>query len=73
MFRGRSRELTELNERFLMNTKQFGIIYGRRRIGKSALIERFMKDKPGLLFQAKVDNSYGNLRSFSYEIGRAHV
>ncbi|MBQ4483223.1 MAG: ATP-binding protein [Lachnospiraceae bacterium] len=70
MFRGRSRELTELNERFLMNTKQFGIIYGRRRIGKSALIERFMKDKPGLLFQAKVDNSYGNLRSFSYAVDK---
>ncbi len=70
MFRGRGKELHELNERFCMKTKQFGVIYGRRRIGKTVMIERFMEDKPGLVFQAKVDNSYGNLKSFSYAVNK---
>ncbi len=70
MFVGRNRELQELNSRFRMKSKQFGIIYGRRRIGKTVLIEQFMKDKAGLVFQAKIDNSYGNLRSFSYAVDK---
>lgn len=70
MFIGRKKELNELNFRFNNSKKEFGIIYGRRRIGKSTLINEFLKDKPNIFFQAKKDSIYGNLRSFSYEIDK---
>lgn len=67
-FIGRKKELDKLNELYLSKRKEFGIIYGRRRIGKSALISEFLKDKNSILFQAKRDGAYGNLKSFSYEL-----
>ena len=70
MFVGRKKELNELNFRFNNSKKEFGVIYGRRRIGKSTLINEFLKDKPNIFFQAKKDSMYGNLRSFSYEIDK---
>lgn len=70
MFIGRYKELIELNKRYDSGRKEFGVIYGRRRIGKSALIAHFLKDKNGILFQAKKDNAYGNLRSFSYALNK---
>ena len=69
-FIGRENELKELNGRYESGRKEFGVIYGRRRIGKSALISHFLEDKNGILFQAKKDNAYGNLRSFSYELNK---
>lgn len=69
-FVGRINELNELNTRYSGEKKEFGVIYGRRRIGKSEIIKEFIKDKDGFIFQAKKDNSYGNLRSFSYELNR---
>lgn len=70
MFIGRDRELIELNKRYNSGRKEFGVIYGRRRIGKSALISQFLCDKNGILFQAKKDNAYGNLRSFSFALNK---
>lgn len=70
MFIGRNKELNELNNRYNNNKKEFGVIYGRRRIGKSTLINEFLKDKKNIFFQAKKDSIYGNLRSFSYEINK---
>lgn len=69
-FKGRHKELAELNKRYNSGKKEFGVVYGRRRIGKSKLLNEFLKDKNGLLFQAKKDSAYGNLRSFSYEIDK---
>ncbi len=70
MFFGRKEELKLLNEKYLSCKKEFGVIYGRRRIGKTTLIREFLKDKPNIFFQAKKDSIYGNLRSFSYEINK---
>ena len=44
-FIGREKELKELNNRYNSKNKEFGIIYGRRRIGKSSLINEFLKNK----------------------------
>ena len=62
MFVGREKELKQLNNAFKSKNKELGVIYGRRRIGKTKLIDRFVNDKPHLFFQAKEDSSYGNLR-----------
>ncbi len=70
MFYGRNRELKELERRCSSGRKEFGVIYGRRRIGKSVLVRHFFEGKRGVFFQAKQDTSYGNLRSFSYELNK---
>lgn len=67
-FLGRTKELAELNRRYDSHRKEFGVLYGRRRIGKTALITQFVEEKNALLFQAKRDSAYGNLRSFSLAI-----
>lgn len=64
-FIGRQKELSYLNIKYKSDKKEFGIIYGRRRIGKTALIEEFVKDKNSIFFQAKKTALYGNLQSFS--------
>lgn len=70
MFVGREKELKQLNNAYESKNKELGVIYGRRRIGKTKLIDQFVKDKPHLFYQAKEDSSYGNLRSFSYELNK---
>ncbi len=69
-FKGREKEIRYLNEKYKSNKKEFGVIYGRRRIGKTSLIEEFVKDKNVILFQAKKTALYGNLQSFSRTINQ---
>lgn len=69
-FIGRNNELAQLNKAYSSGRKEFGVIYGRRRIGKSVLITEFLKDKKAVFFQAKKDNAYGNLKSFSYSLNK---
>ena len=45
MFVGRKKELDALNSRYKSNRKEFGVLYGRRRIGKSSILNEFLKDK----------------------------
>lgn len=70
-FLGRKKELAQLNSLYCGTRKEFCVIYGRRRIGKTELIKEFLKNKDSILFQAKQDSAYGNLRSFSYELNKA--
>lgn len=53
MFIGREQELNTLNKSYHSDKFEFAVIYGRRRVGKTALIREFTKDKdciflPGL-------------------------
>ena len=48
MFIGRRSELAELNKLYNKSSFQMAVIYGRRRIGKTRLIQEFMKDKPAV-------------------------
>ena len=50
MFLCRETELRKLNNRFNKNQMECVIIYGRRRVGKTALINEFVKDKPVIYF-----------------------
>ena len=42
MFVGRERELAALNQLYESDKFEFVVIYGRRRVGKTALISRFI-------------------------------
>lgn len=45
MFIGRKQELNRLDEMYNSNTFEFAVFYGRRRVGKSTLINEFCKGK----------------------------
>ena len=45
MFIGRDRELASLNRLYASDRFEFTVIYGRRRVGKTALINQFICDK----------------------------
>ena len=50
MFIGRKRELDQLEKLYANEQFQFPVIYGRRRVGKTSLINQFVKDKDAIYF-----------------------
>lgn len=68
MFVGREKELFDLNKRYQSGRFEFAVIYGRRRVGKTTLINEFMKDKEGIIYSATETNSRKNLMDMSKSI-----
>ena len=68
MFIGRKNELKSLCE--LYETDGFGmsVIYGRRRIGKSTLINEFIKDKRAIFYTATKVGKERNLELFAKQV-----
>ncbi|PID47524.1 MAG: ATPase [Proteobacteria bacterium] len=56
MFVNRQKELGILNSEYALDQFTSTILYGRRRVGKTALLREFMKDKPSLYFLASLEN-----------------
>jgi uncharacterized protein len=50
-FIGRESEIQELNRLYRAKEAKLAVIYGRRRVGKSSLMEQFMADKKHLRFE----------------------
>ena len=50
MFIGREQELNTLDRLYHTGKFEFAVIYGRRRVGKTALINRFTADKDTVFF-----------------------
>ncbi|MGN1272537.1 MAG: ATP-binding protein [Lactobacillus sp.] len=65
MFVGRHQELEQLNQAYQENNFQFTVIYGRRRIGKTSLINEFLKNKKAIFYVALEENAEDNLKRFS--------
>lgn len=65
MFIGRDRELQSLNKLYVSNKFEFAVIYGRRRVGKTALINEFVQDKEAICFTGVETNAKQNLDNFS--------
>ena len=68
MFIGRKRELNALNKLYKSNKFEFAVIYGRRRVGKTALINEFIGDKKAIYFMGVESNAKQNLENFSKSI-----
>ncbi len=68
MFIGRERELDTLNRLYASNKFEFTVIYGRRRVGKTALINQFIRDKNAIYFMGVESNARQNLENFSRSI-----
>lgn len=68
MFFGRERELTDLNKRYDNGNFECAIIYGRRRVGKTSLINEFCEGKPTVFFSALNATANENLEALSLAI-----
>ena len=68
MFIGREREVAALDRLYESNKFEFAVIYGRRRVGKTALINHFMDDKESIYFMGVESNEKQNLENFSKSI-----
>ena len=68
MFLGRENELGKMNRRYQSERMECVIIYGRRRVGKTALMSEFAKDKPTIFFPALKSNARENLEALSKAI-----
>ena len=68
MFIGRERELDTLDKIYKSNKFEFAVIYGRRRVGKTALINQFIGDKQAIYFMGVESNAKQNLENFSKSI-----
>ena len=68
MFIGRERELASLNSLYGSDRFEFVVLYGRRRVGKTALINRFIDGKRAIYFMGVESNAKQNLENFSKSI-----
>ena len=68
MFIGRERELAALNRLYATDKFEFAVIYGRRRVGKTALINQFIGGKNAIYFMGVESNAKQNLENFSKSI-----
>lgn len=65
MFIGRKTELNKLNKLYCTGKFQMPVIYGRRRIGKTAIINEFSKGKKAILYTAIESSKGQNLENLS--------
>ena len=63
-FVNRNDELCFLSKEYNRAGASFVVVYGRRRVGKTALAAHFMKNKPGLYFIATEENETENKNAF---------
>ena len=68
MFIGRQQELRTLNKLYASDKFEFAVIYGRRRVGKTALINHFIKDKATIYLMGVESNAQQNLSNLSKSI-----
>lgn len=68
MFYCREEELRVMNRRYEKGRFECIVLYGRRRVGKTALINEFCKGKPTIYFSALNASSQENLEALSKAI-----
>lgn len=68
-FVNRDEELALLQRLYGDTSFQFIVIYGRRRIGKTRLVQEFIKDKPAIYFLADSISETEQLKNLGREMG----
>ena len=53
MFIGRENELQFLEDAYASHKAEFIMLYGRRRVGKTELLNEFCKDKPCIFYTCR--------------------
>ena len=65
IFIGREKELADLNELYSQDRFQLFVLYGRRRVGKTTLLNEFCRNKDTIFYSAEQSNNKLNLEKFS--------
>ena len=68
---GREKELNMLEKLYQTDTFQFLVMYGRRRIGKTTILQEFANQHDVIFFSAQEKNDALNLEDFS-EVAQRH-
>ena len=68
MFIGRERAVASLRQFYSSDKFEFVVLYGRRRVGKTALINHFIDGKKAIYFMGVESNAKQNLENFSKSI-----
>ncbi len=68
MFINRESELQTLENEYIAKNASFTVIYGRRRVGKTALIGEYIKDKKHIYLYATSDSMKRQLENFTKQI-----
>ena len=63
---GRSAELRALEDIYSRERPKTCAVYGRRRVGKTALLRKFCEDKPSLFLTVEGSDGGSVLDSLSY-------
>jgi len=69
VFLNRHRELSALADRYRSGKAEFVVLYGRRRVGKSDLIDQFLWSENGIHLLAREESKTLQLRKFSRDLG----
>jgi AAA+ ATPase superfamily predicted ATPase len=64
LFVDRNEEIADLAEEYKKTGASFVIVYGRRRLGKTTLLQKFIEDKCSLYFLATEETEEGNRNAF---------
>ena len=64
-FVNRKNELHFLESRYKSNSPEFIVIYGRRRVGKTELMLKFLENKQGIYFLASTEGDKQNILDFT--------
>lgn len=71
MFIGREKELENLERHYRSEKEEFIVMYGRRRVGKTTILNEFLKGKNGAYYMATKENASANLIGLSEAISGA--
>ena len=69
-FIDRERELSFLESKYAEDKSQFIILWGKRRVGKTELVKKFVRNKPHVYFLSESTNEQEQLIRFSKAIGQ---
>ncbi len=68
MFINRIKELKSLEEEYESKSSTFSVVYGRRRVGKTALLSQFIKNKPHIYLYITLSDLNSQLDAFTSQI-----
>lgn len=68
MFINRIKELNGLEDEYNSNKSSFSVVYGRRRVGKTALLSEFIRDKPHIYLYITLGDLNSQVEAFTSQI-----
>jgi len=70
-FIGREYEISHLEKEYAAKGSRFVVIYGRRRVGKTTLIERFIEKKDSAYYLAAEEKDFQQIEEFKKLLSRS--